>query len=412
MTLVEQSVAAAPRAEAGLVPLGSWLHGEDSKESTRVSIFVDSGQRCIATALVTPAEESSAFGRFKLPRAALGRCIVVSDVMLDPAADSALSTLMYACLRRGRIWDRATIVTAVSGEAGGDRRSAESPDRFDLTPLYKLQPTEHGGTTWTPVAQRIDLSIHRAWTQTSTAMQGFLQEQFSAEAVETLNRWIERFFKTPWFQSIYDGTLTREQYGYCLANQHQFVRYTTRLIGRAVSHSDDRAMRNKWLEHLQGEINHELIIEKDLQALQADVDYVVHWMVPNVANQQFMVAQESAIAFHMDPVLFMAAPFVAEGFTARLDHGLIDALRRTAKSWGVDNPKQVTAFWSSHVEYDGGDDGHWEHSRRMLDDYLRTDRDLQRFLNVVRLACNAFERSYTSYVEDLAIFGATPATPS
>ena len=38
-----------------------------------------------------------------------------------------------------------------------------------------------------------------------------------------------------------------------------------------------------------------------------------------------------------------------------------------------------------------------------------TDHDLQRFLNVERLACQAFERSYTSYIEDLAIFGTTPA---
>ena len=346
-------------------------------------------------------------GGANLPRQALERCVVVSDLAVEPAAGDVLPALFYSCLRRARIWDRPAIVTCANDKAP----EPESPRRFELTPLHKVTSLQAGGTTWTPVAQRVDIAIHLAWMAASSEVQGFLREQLVGEAVETLERWIVRFFKTPYFQAVYDGTMTKEQYVYGLSNMHQFVRWTTRLCGLAVSHSHDRTIRNKWLEHLQGEINHEMIIEKDLQGLNVDIDYLVNHMVPSVSVQAFMVAQESAIAFHRDPILFMAAPFVAEGFTARLDQRFIDSLRRLARGWGAENPKLVTAFWASHIEYDGGDDGHWENSRKMLELYLQTDRDLLKFLNIMRLACNAFERSYSSYVEDLAIFGAAPVTP-
>ena len=404
--LVEQPVGSSPRPAEHLTRQGEWWHGEDSSAGVRVSIVEERSGKAIATALVTPAEQSTTLARFKLPVAALSRCVFVSDVWLDGGVDGALPAVLYAALRRGRIWDRAVVCTMALDESSHDPKSAAR--LCDLRPLPKLPTVETGRAKWIPSAQRVDIAIHRVWTE-GARFQAFHSEQFEAEAVETLQRWIDRFFKSPWFESIRNGTLTKEQYVYCLSNQHQFVRWTTRLIGRAVSCSHDRLMRNKWLDHLQGEINHEVIIEKDLAGLGEDVDYVVGAMQPIVPNLQFMVGQESAIAFHEDPVLFIASPFVAEGFTARLDKEFIEILRSNAKSWGIENPKHVTAFWASHVEYDGGDDGHWDHSRRVLRIYLKTERDLQRFLNAQRLACEAFLRSYTAYIEDLAIFAASPS---
>jgi thiaminase len=405
-SFVETAVGEGPPASFGLATLELWPRGEVSAAASRISMFSESDKRCVGTLLVTPAEASTIAAGWGAPREALERCVVVSDVALDLEAGDVLPALIYMALRRGRIWDRAMVVAAAPRDGSND--PTLSTRRFDLEPLPSFPDFEASGRTYRPVAQRLDLAICRAWKAAPDLLVPALHAQFVPETVETLDRWIERFFKTPWFKSILEGTMSKQQYIYTLSNQHQFVRWTTRLIGLAVRHSKDLPMRNKWLEHLQEEINHELLIEKDLAALGADVEYVTSYMAPNVATQQFMVAQESMIGFHSDPVLFMAAPFAAEGFASRLDQKFIAATRTLVKSWGVENPKHATTFFASHIEYDGGQDGHWEHSHRILGSYLRTDYDLQRFLNVLRLAMYAFDRSYTSFVEDLAMFAATP----
>jgi hypothetical protein len=117
------------------------------------------------------------------------------------------------------------------------------------------------------------------------------------------------------------------------------------------------------------------------------------------------------VAFQRDPVCFMAFPLAVEGFAARLDRSFATALRATANSWGVEDAKKCTVFWTSHLEFDGGDDGHYEQSRAVLRHCLATDSDLHRFLNATRLAMQAIVVGYTSYEEDLAIFRATPSAP-
>lgn len=406
-SLSDAAAGEGPPASFALATVDSWLRGESSPEARRISLFSEGDRRCLGTVLVTPAEESTLASRWGVPRGVLERGVVVSDVALDAAAGDNLPALMYMALRRARIWDRPTVLSGVAVE-DGPRPAALAPARFELEALDNLSTFEVGARTYRPLAQRVDLAIHRAWQATPEALIPSLRAHFVPETVETLDRWIARFFKTPWFRSILEGTMTKQQYIYTLSNQHQFVRWTTRLIGLAVRHSDDLALRNKWLHHLEEEVNHELLIEKDLAALGADVEYVTTHMVPNVANQQFMVTQESMIGFHADPVLFMAPPFAAEGFASRLDKEFIAATRRLVKSWGVENPKHATSFFASHVEFDGGDDGHWENTHRVLGDHLRTELKLKQFLNALRLSMNAFERSYTSYVEDLAIFTVKP----
>jgi hypothetical protein len=324
----------------------------------------------------------------------LSRCAYVSDVRAT--GRDAEAAALYMALRRARIMGRPTVAT-------WGKPDSSAWVRLQLAKLSRVGSDADG----TAGAQRLDISIYRAFAGAG-AFQPQLKALFVSEAVETLDSWVSQFFASPWFESIYAGTMTREQYVYTLSNMHQFVRWTTRLIGRAVSLSSDRELRNHWLKHLDGEINHELIIEKDLEELGVDVNYVTDAMVPNLENQQFMVIQESLIGFHQDPVLFMAAPFVAEGFSARLDRNFMDALERVVRSWGVANPRRATLFFSSHIEYDGGGEGHWEATRRILERSLTDETLLQRFLNAQRLAMAAFTRSYTSYVEDLAIFGAQP----
>ena len=379
-----------------------WAWGEDSPKSIRVIVSRASGEQ-LGTALVTPAEESTLLRRTRLSPQTFDRCVVVSDVSIVPSAPSdTLASLLYFCGRRGRLWGRAMVVAALAKDV-----ATQAGAVIALEPLSKLKSFDAGGQTWVMHAQRLDVAIHHAWGASSSAMQASLREHFVPEAVEMLETWIPTLFSNPWFRAVQDGTLTKEQYIYTLGNLHQFVRWTTRLIGRAVSHSTDRRLRNKWVEHLRGEVDHELIIERDLAALGADVEYVVSSMVPSVETQQFMVSQESMIGFHADPVRFEAPPFVAEGYAAHLDQKFIDALRSTARGWGIENPKQVTAFYASHIDFDGGYDGHWELGRNMLKEHLKTDGDLVRFLNVARLCMDSVNRSYTAYVDDLRIYSAT-----
>jgi hypothetical protein len=375
-----------------------------SKGARWIALFSADGERCVAAALVAPAEASTFAATSRLSEVHLRHSLAIERMHVDPSYQGValLPALAYLTLRRGRLLERLHVVGYVS--------DAEAPlcGLLDLKPLSQLSPTRKGELV--PVCQRLDIAVHRAYTSAGPRGQAVLRNHFVDEAVETLDGLIARLFSTPWFASVHDGTLTREQYVYSLSNMHQFVRWTTRLIGRAVSLSDDPQLRSHFLMHLNGEINHEVVIENDLGALGADVDYVVNAMVPNIHTQEFMVVQESMIGFHEDPVLFMAAPFAAEGFAARLDQRFVDGLSRCARSWGIANPKKVTAFIASHIHFDGGDDGHWAMTRDILETHLENDMRLQQFLNAVRLSMNGFIHSYASYVDTLGIWSAIPAS--
>jgi hypothetical protein len=400
----EEEVAAVRDLISRAGSAGGWFEASGA-QGTRVSILAEGGASCLGTAIVTRAEESSFRVLAGLSDADLSKAITISDVVVDPArADEVLPALLYLALRRGRIWQRATVVAYVEPTARGAQ----------ILQLDRLARLPASGER-VAVGQRLDIAIYYAYQAASKDVQAALQRHFVPEAVETLDRWLEVFFDSPWFRAVREGTLTREQYVCTLANLHQFVRHTTRIIGRAIGFSDDRALRNHFLNHLEGEINHELIIEKDLEGLGADVGYVVNAMVPSVANQGFMVTQESMIAFYSDPIMLMAAPFVAEGYTGHLGAKFMNDLEQCARSWGIEHPKRVTRFFASHIEYDGGNenhDGHWEHIRKILDRYLVDDTKLQRFLNVLHLSKNATGQSYDGYVTDLAIFSAVPGTPA
>jgi hypothetical protein len=392
-------------AASGYLTLGNPGDAEALRGGIRVGLFA--ADRCIAMGTVFPADTAPLARLTGLDAHDLGASVGLADIYIDPSARAqATPVLMYLLLRRARIWQRQTAVTYA--ETATLERDRPVLSWQPLSHLGALSPQQGAGARL-PVGQRVDIAMHQACAAMGAAERNFVQRLFVPEAVETLEIHIERFFRTDFFNAVYESRLSREQYIYSMSNLHQFVRYTTRLIGRAVSLSTDEDLRNHWLNHLSGEINHEKIIEKDLEHLGADVDYVVHHMVPNMHNQQFMVVQESAIAFHQDPVLFMAAPFSAEGWTARLDQRFMDGLHRSVRSWGIEQPRHVTGFLSSHINYDGGDDGHWEGTRRILDRYLTSDQMLQRFLNLVHLAMNAFENSYSSYVTEQRLWSATPA---
>jgi hypothetical protein len=73
------------------------------------------------------------------------------------------------------------------------------------------------------------------------------------------------------------------------------------------------------------------------------------------------------------------------------------------RRWGVPDPQRVTRFYSSHIEFDGGDDGHWESTMKTLAQYVRTETELARFLSMLRVTTDAMVRCYASWIEDLAL---------
>ena len=73
-------------------------------------------------------------------------------------------------------------------------------------------------------------------------------------------------------------------------------------------------------------------------------------------------------------------------------------------SWGVPDPRRAITFFTSHVQTDGGDDGHWETTLGLVAEHLRTEAHLARFMGGLRASMAALTRAYDEYVDDLAVF--------
>ncbi|MBL4685223.1 MAG: hypothetical protein JKY37_11580 [Nannocystaceae bacterium] len=296
---------------------------------------------------------------------------------------------LYDALRNARIAGRTEVVA---------RRLR------DDAPLAQILDFRPVSGTSDIVCQRLDVAMARTADAIAKANGEDLSPDYlAAEVGHHLKAFFERIYASRWFQAVYDKTITRGQYVYTLSNMHQFVRFTTRILGRCVATADDPNLRVHFIRHLQGEVNHELIIERDLTAMGEDVAYVRDRMAPNLATRQFMAAQESAIAFHRDPILLMAAPLAAEGISGHLDNAFLDALHESAAGWGVSDPSRVTRFYSSHMDLDGGEDGHWEDTVRMLAAHLTDETKLARFLSVLAATTAAMEGCYDSWIDDIRL---------
>jgi hypothetical protein len=339
--------------------------------------------RTLARVTVSPAEQEGLRGRSpqQLRHTALLHGLEIDDLEL-------IGPLLYLALRRARIWGRTTI-------------AATPPAAGLLGKHLALEPVDGDGELH---AQRIDLAIHRAYAASDASGQQLCREHMLPEALAIFARHCRRFHHTAWARAVRGRRLARAQYVATLANTHQYVRFTPRLLARAVAVSEDEALREHFLEHLGGERRHHELIEADLRYLGADVEFVRERMSPAPATMQFMLVQESMVAFYRDPVLFMAAPFVAEGLAASVGPELMGPLLDNIRAWGHDEPQKATRFLRSHVHLDGGDDGHFARTCAVIAGYLRDEAVHQRFLAVMQLAAEAFHRSYDAYVDDLSVF--------
>lgn len=353
-----------------------------------------------AAALGVPAEQSSFPSRTSIPPDQLGDCYYATRLMVAPEfrGQGLSALLVYALLREGRILGRKTAVALFTAAEAVPARIAGA------VPFRNLPPRSHTGHQGRrlelhPMLTNINYGMHRSWRMLRPTSRQLVEEHLLAdEVVRTVLLETERFYENPWLQRVYSRTLTRGQYVDFLANSHLFVRWTTRILARAVSITDDPRLRSHYLHHLSGEIDHERIIERDLTYLGADVEYIRDHMAPCVDIGHFMGMQESLVGFRAEPIALLAVPLAVESLTAHLSGQFLGNLDANIRSWGYEEPARASEYLRSHIPIDGGDDGHWERTRLIVQNFIHTEPETQRFVGIVRMVVVAMTRALASYV--------------
>jgi hypothetical protein len=382
------AVLASVRASASL---------DDATAQTTCFALLDGKTEELLGAICgAPAEVSPLASRIRTREQSLSSCYYLGPAWLHPSHGTDLAPLLlYMAIRQARRARRTMLLADIEGGA----RVPSAPQAI-LGSEATAGPAGKSGAAAGPhlPAWETHRAAYKAFSAMTPALQAWAADNLLVEELEgTVRDRADQFFRTAFFQRIFDRALTRSQYIESVANNHQFVRWTTRLLGRMVGLTVDPVLRRHYVEHLKGEIDHEVLLENDLRYLGADVEYVKQHMAPCVEIQQFMVVQESMAAFHSDPVLFLAVPFAIEAGTAFMDQGFIEALRACISGWGYSSPGRGCTFLSSHIKTDGGDDGHWQATRKMLRLFVRDEYVMPRALNTAHLVMDGVTRAYEAY---------------
>lgn len=360
----------------------------------------------VAAVIVAPALGSVFQSMSKLSESALSKTFYIDAVWVagDVKLHRVLPLILYFALRSGRILGMENIVALIAHPNAGVPLATV----LRMEAISKVQYIDFGGKSYGAMAQRLSYSMTKLYEQLHDEDLAILPRYFIEEIVETHAHWLQRFFKGSWARAIIEERISKEQYICSLYNLHQYVKYTTRLCARCIAHSDDLPLRNHYIHHLKGEINHELIIENDLKVLGADVEYLKAEHVPMAATNEFISIQESTIGFKQDAILMLACPLVAEGITAHMDRSFVEHLYRVISSWGVSEPEKAAKFISSHINFDGGEDGHWLGVVSMMQKYILTETRLQQFLCIMQTAMNGIERGFNATIDNLKLWEEYP----
>jgi hypothetical protein len=370
-----------------------------------VAVVDRASGRTLAFASVLAAEGSDFQKRTRLADGALSRAAYFTRVHVAPDAPAGTqAVLMYAALRAARAWGRDVAAFLMADDDTPTSR------RYGLIHLANVARVDVPGKgAFRAKSQRLDLLLHQTSEEAAQAGQPLAPSFLVYEILDTLQHQLfTPVTQARFFTSVDAGTLTREQYVYALTQLHLFVRFTTRLLGRCVGYSPTTELRTHFISHLTGEVNHEIIIERDLEHLGENPAYVKEVAQPNLPSREFMASQESAIGFYQDPLLLLVAPLAAEGVTGHLAPGFMEKLNACVASWGVKDPQKATRFLSSHIEYDGGEDGHWQGNLDLLSKHLHNETLLRRFLTLLRVAAEGTLRQWDSYVGDVELWTARP----
>lgn len=373
------------------------------KQGVLIRLIGEAGQD-EATAVVAPAEFSQFQKITQIEPEALKKSIYISSIWVGVNAkiSGVLPAILYFALRYGRILGRQHVVTLIPIPNPLEPIAT----MMHLNKLSQLDTLTISKDKLLPMAQHLNYSMHQLYEICEKDYLQLINNGFSEEILSIHRHWLNRFYQGAWCQAIVNGTLTKEQYIYSLFNLHQYVRQTTRLAARCVAHSEDLPLRNHYINHFNGEINHELIIESDLKALGADIDYLKTKHVPHPATKEFMMVQESTIGYYQDPVLMLACPLAAEGVAAHMSAEFLNKLFMLIASWGIKEPKKAARFFSSHIHTDGGGDGHWINVVKIMQRYIQNENTQQKFLSVLTAAMNGFEHGFNANVNDLSLWSA------
>jgi hypothetical protein len=386
------AVTVVRRRESGPAETAYTLGSTRADWGRVVTLFRDG--EAVAEASIGPALGS----RFQEVHGAPADCVQSAAYLAGVQASGArdLALLLYLALGRARLDGYHTVVSHL--------RDGAWPERMGWSDLGLAPVTATDWGVHRARAERLDLALLHAFDWSAAERNEIEPHLFAEDLGEVLERWILSVYAGGFFRAVRQRSLTREQYVYAMANMHQFVRWTTRLLGRAVAASHDKEFRNQFLHHLEEEVNHEVIIEKDLEHLGVDLDTHLERIPANRGTRLFMAVQESIIGFHRDPLLFLASPLAAEGIASHLERRFVDDLTACVAGWGVEHPGRAVKFLESHIAFDGGEHGHWEGSLRFVAERLRTEEELQRFLGVLRGSMQGLSMAYESFCRDLELF--------
>lgn len=252
----------------------------------------------------------------------------------------------------------------------------------------------------------LEEALHRVYGAMPEADRLAARATFPAQIEARLARHVAAFYAGPWATAVKTRSLSLLQYAITLENMHQYVRFTTRLLGRAVACSTTTPLRAHFARHLSGEVNHEILIERDLERLGRATGYLRDERYANAETRAFMVLEQSLVSFEQDPVLFAACPLAAEGITAHMDRAFLADLRACVARELPAAAEKATVFFASHIETDGGDDGHWAATMKLLHENLADERRLGEMLTVLELAARSFTLAFDANVADYGLFEA------
>lgn len=340
-----------------------------------------------------PASESSLLKNFTPEQ--LKNSWFIDSIWLAPdvglAEVSAIA--VYAAVKSARIYNKDIAITI-----------KDKNTNFPIMTLMKAHEIKTIDNKNTLLGQRVDYILLSLADSLPDDAEDYITKEFVQDLYKMFFRWYDKYNKSTWCTAIINKTLTKRQYVSTLYNLHSYVQYTTRLCARAIAFSNDMFLRNNYIDHFRGEINHEILIEKDLLQLGEDVEYLKKYYIPNIKTKAFMTLQESTIGFYQDPVLLLACPFVAEGVSANFRTELLDNLEVIIGSWGIKDPQKAMRFLNSHVKFDGGEDGHWEGVIEILPMYLKTEYDRQRFISIAKFGMDSILNSFDSNVDENLIW--------
>ena len=377
----------------------SEIESEDDVHGAHFCLY--QGGSLAGSVLGLMAAQSGFPARSGIPPERLSGVYYATRLMIAPEfrGRGLSSLLIYGLFREARILDCRKVVAFMGEEDAVAARVTRAEPMPGVPPLHY---TSHQGTQLTLHAVQADVNyaMFQCWRGLRGDLRGFVADRLlSDEVIRTVLRLTDIFYDNPWFHRVSDGSLTRGQYVEFLANNHQFVRWTTRILARAAGLAADGDLRNHYLHHLSGEIDHEKLIERDLAHLGADVEYVREHMSPCVDIGHFMGVQEGIVGFRADPYLLLAVPIAIESLTAHLSGRFVDELEACVRGWGFAEPSKATSYLRSHIPLDGGEDGHWGRTGRAVSRFLKTEAETQRFVGVARMVIIAIDRALRSYAQ-------------